>query len=226
MKHRVLFVALAATLTLSACKKAADPTEAAEATANAPVTTQAPAAPAPATEPAAAATPKFDIASVPMSDKPLGAFPYFSLPQGYEPQNKPKSMDFTRYPFWTGDRMEWAEGKSYESGIVASDGKTYSQYELRKNLEALVTAAGGVKVTESRIPKDLLNGLDDEVKLGHNEGLGDPWNQPVQVYLIRRADRNIWVQYCATTSSAAWLILETAAFQPTAELKPQTGTAG
>jgi len=222
MKHRVLFVALAATLALGACKKAADT----EVTAEAPAVTPVPATPAPTSEPAPAATPKFDLASVPMSDKPLGAFPYFSLPQGYEAQNKPKAMDFTRYPFWTGDRWEWAEGKSYESGIVASHDKTYSQYEVRKNIEALITAAGGVKVTESRIPKDLLNALADDVKLGHNEGLGDPWNEPVQIYVIRRADRNIWVQYCDNSASAAWLILETAAFQPTAELKPLTDTAG
>jgi hypothetical protein len=225
MKHRVLFVALAAALALSACKKAEETAEATAAPAEVPAVAPAPAAPNPAT-PSEAEKPKFDIANVPVSDKPLGAFPYFSLPQGYEAQNKPKSMDFTRFTFWTGDRLEMVEGKSYESGIVAADGKTWSQYELRKNIEAVVTAAGGVRVTESRIPKDLLNALEDDIKRGHNDGLGDVWNEPAQVFLIRRADRNIWVHYSDNTASAAWLILETAAFQPTAELKQPGDVAG
>ena len=31
----------------------------------------------------------FDPASVPLSDAPLGELPFFSLPQGYAPQNAP-----------------------------------------------------------------------------------------------------------------------------------------
>src|SRR3546814_14327503 len=64
---------------------------------------------APASE--AAATPAFDIEAVPVSDAALGEFPYFSLPAGYEPMNRPVQMDYARFPFWTGEGFEWVEGQ-------------------------------------------------------------------------------------------------------------------
>src|SRR3546814_5659606 len=61
-----------------------------------------------------------------------------SLPAGYEPMNRPVQMDYARFPFWTGQAFEWVEGRSYEAAIAAADGKTWSEFELRKNLEALL----------------------------------------------------------------------------------------
>src|SRR3546814_342568 len=97
----------------------------------------------------ASATPAFDIGAIEVSDAALGEFPYFSLPAGYEPMNKPVEMDYARFPFWTGQEFEWVEGRSYEAAIDAADGKTWSEFELRKNLEALLEGVGAVKVTRS-----------------------------------------------------------------------------
>src|SRR3546814_2314748 len=112
------------------------PEPAAAATADsAAIASDAPAGDAaPASE--AAATPAFDIEAVPVSDAALGEFPYFSLPAGYEPMNRPVQMDYARFPFWTGEGFEWVEGRSYETSIAAADGKTWSEFELRKNLRS------------------------------------------------------------------------------------------
>lgn len=192
----------------------------------------APAAPAPADAEAigddnasdvapaagASATPAFDIGAIEVSDAALGEFPYFSLPAGYEPMNKPVEMDYARFPFWTGQEFEWVEGRSYEAAIAAADGKTWSEFELRKNLEALLESVGAVKVTSSKIPREWTDKLEDDITQGHIEGIGDIYNEAATVYVIRRADRNIWVHFVTNSAMGNWLIMETRPFEPTAKL--------
>src|SRR3546814_9516180 len=148
------------------------PEQAAAATADsAAIPSDAPAGDAaPASE--AAATPAFDIEAVPVSDAALGEFPYFSLHAGYEPMNRPVQMDYARFPFWTGEGFEWVEGRSYETSIAAADGKTWSEFELRKHLETRLTGVGAVKVTSSKIPAEWTDKLEDYTPKGHIAGLG------------------------------------------------------
>ncbi|MBB1060033.1 OmpA family protein [Lysobacter spongiae] len=168
---------------------------------------------------AAAAQAGFDVESVPVSDAPLGEFPYFNLPAGYGNPNSPKPiLDLDRVPFWTGDRLEWVEGRAFQSLIRAERGKNFSQFELKKNIEHLITSVGGVKVTDSRIPQSALDTLDDSYEVAYSAGHGDIYNNPVQTYLVRRADRNIWVHVCSDTASAGWIIVESQPFQATASL--------
>lgn len=162
----------------------------------------------------------FDIRSLPISDKPLGAFPYFSLPVGYEPMNKPDTHDFDRFPFWVGDRFEWVEGRLFASPIEAVSGKDYSEYELRRNIEHLLLAAGGVKVADGKIPRQATSTLTEEVTVGHNAGLGDVYNSPVTTYVIHRADQDIWVHLVTDSAMGSWTIVATEPFVPTATLLP------
>lgn len=176
-----------------------------------------------ATGAAAQNAPKgFEINSVPVSSAALGAFPYFTLPAGYAPINKPDTRDFDRFPFWVGDRFEWVEGRSFESRIGADRklGKRYSEHELRRNLEHVILAAGGVKVAEGKIPREATNALDDDVTVGHNAGLGDIYNEPTTTYVIRRADQNIWVHLVSNSAMASWMIMATEPFVATATLLP------
>ena len=165
-----------------------------------------------------ASAPTFDIEAIEVSDAALGEFPYFSLPAGYEPMNKPVQMDYARFPFWTGHAFEWVEGRSYETAIGAVDGKTWSEFELRKNLESLLESVGAVKVTSSKIPREWRDKLEDDTTQGHIEGLGDIYNEAATVYVIRRADRNIWVHFVTNSAMGNWLIMESSPFEPTAKL--------
>jgi len=164
---------------------------------------------------------RFDPASVPVSTAALGAFPYFSLPSGYTPLSTPDPVkDLDRVPFWTGDRMEWVEGRVYQSSIAAEDGKAFSQFEVQKNIGRLVESVGGVQVTYSRIPQEVLAELEDSYTVAYVDGKGDIYNERVQTYLIRRDDRNIWVHLCVDSMGGGWIIAETAPFQQTAALLP------
>lgn len=176
-----------------------------------------------ATETADAAVSKskvFDINAYPVSEKELGAFPYFNLPEGYYNYNKNKPVDYDRGYFWVGDHFEKPEGKIFYDYVRAKEGKSYSDLELSKNIEEIITQAGGIKITESKVPQDSVANIPQNNGLKYKDGYGFIGQMPTVTYLIRRADRNIWVQHTPTDdgSSIGWMILETKPFKATASL--------
>lgn len=172
---------------------------------------------------AATVRPKeFSIDDIPMSTVPLGSFPYLSLPDGYEPMNAPETRDFGHFPFWIGSGFHDVEGKLFMSFISAKPGKTYSDFELKKNIEAELKQAGGQELTDSKIPGSLTDQLPEDVKVGMNTGLGDVYNNPTETWVIRRPDRQIWVHFVGGGGSASWTILETKPFTQSATLLPPT----
>lgn len=182
-----------------------------------------PAVPA-ADEPEATGDAGFDIESVPVSDRPLGEFPYFSQPEGYHHPNRPIPVaDFDRVAVWTGDRLEWVEGRVHRALVNADrrSGKAFSRLEVERNIEHQVAEAGGVKVTQSRVPREAYQAwLAGEA--GNATGRGAISNHPVSTYLVRRADRDIWIHFAANTASGGWRIVESAPFEATAALLPSS----
>ena len=173
----------------------------------------------------------FDIESIPVSQATLGDFPYFTLPTGYENPNSPIPVrDFDRVAVWTGDRLEWVEGRIFESFVHAVDGKGWSRLEVIRNLDHQIKQAGGVKVTESEPPQEAIDVWDEEQ--AYSPGRGDIYNGKVNTWLVRRPDRNIWLHFTGNNSSGSWMVIESAPFEatsallPASELKQQLDTAG
>jgi OOP family OmpA-OmpF porin len=121
-------IALLAALAVAACHKGED--EAATSNAMAPaenITTATPsnAEAAPAAAPAAG----FAIDKVPVSNAPLGAFPYIGLPEGYKwgsyqsSPDKGEIRDFDHFTFWTGSALHDVEGKLFMAAITNKAGK-------------------------------------------------------------------------------------------------------
>jgi len=96
----------------------------------------------------------FDIDSVPMSTASLGDLPFFSLPDGYGPVNRPRQTGFARFPFRLGEGLHWVEGASWNSLIriapEARSGKEYSQLEVRR-IEAPVALLVGDDISTDEI---------------------------------------------------------------------------
>lgn len=178
---------------------------------------------APAETDAAENTDGFDIGRVAVSDAPLGDFPYFTLPEGYHHPNRAIPVrDFDRAAVWTGDRLEWVEGRIFESLVHADRraGKGFSRIEVLRNIDHQVAEAGGVKVTESAVPRELVRQWRDGQ--AWSQGRGEISGHPVATWLVRRPDRDIWVHFAANNTSGSWMVIESAAFAPTAALLPSS----
>ena len=206
MVNKTVLAMCMATALLAGCKAKDTAAEAAPeaATAAAPEATAAP-EPAPEATPAApaatAAAVAFDIDKIPVSDKPLPAWPYIALPAGYHYHEADdlagQSKDLARVPVWTGGQLLWVEGKTFSDAIRSDDGKTYSKFEVRKNLQQAIEALGGVRIGERSY---------DEATYKANEKALDDFRQEfdrirdaywydadADTYVIRRADKAVWV---------------------------------
>lgn len=166
-------------------------------------------------------TPGFDIISVPVSDAPLGDFPYFSLPDGYTSERRDSfTKDFARFPFWVQGAPVWVEGKFFGASFVPVKGKEMSEFEVKKNFESVITQLGGVKLSEEKIPYDTVKGWGEEITMGFLAGLGDVYNVPATTFVLRRDGGNVWV-HLVTNSAQGWYIVgQEKAFEQSASLLP------
>src|SRR5690606_27897945 len=158
-----------------------------------------------------AASVDFDISAVPISSVPLGEFPYLSLPDGYV-GTMSRSPDFARYPFWNGERFQIVEGRLWMTRISYDQDKTFSDIELRRNIEHMVMAAGGVKVAEGQIPREIGNALDKTLQQETYVGLGDYLNRPTATYVIRQADKTIWIGLNISQNVGALAVMQAEQF--------------
>ena len=173
----------------------------------------------PASAPVAASA-DFSIDNVPVSNAPLGKFPFFGWPKNYVPQNTPISPDFGHFTFWTGKTFLNIEGHPYMITLIAGPDKQFASYDLKKNMETLFQQAGAVKVTESKIPQSVLDAIPAATREELIMGLGDIWNDPVETWVIHRPDHAIWVHYTTNTSEASLAVVEEKAFVQTAAMLP------
>ena len=190
--------------------------ETANATAATNTAAAAPVAPAPSAPEAAA----FSIDSVPISNAPLGKFPYFGLPARYVVQNQAITRDYGRFPFWTGKDFAQIEGKTWLASIVGEKEADYSAFEIKKNMETLFAQAGAVKIFEGRIPYERIKALPQEELQEINSGFGDAYNNPAEVWVIRRPDKQIWIHFAQDSAHSGMTVVETKPFVATASLLP------
>ena len=230
IKHPLVMALLlcTATASLSACKKADDvaPVPAVESEA----------VPAEGSAHALVEKPaRFDINSVPVSTVTLGDFPYIQLPDGYMPHSQQNIIiPFGQAPFWDGNAYVVKEGRLVSDRLTVRYPHPWSSLELRKNLEAAIKAAGGVLVSETSdedFPWDTYRALDEQhdFQLGRGEPSG---SYKSRTYVIRRQDREIWIDFGIDSSQGRWIVLETtpiaitAGLLPASEMKKQLDAAG
>ena len=187
------------------------------------IATNVTAAAVPAKPIAAAAAPlpaNFSIDNVPISNAPLGRFPYFGWPANYAPQNTPKEVGFGHFLYWTGKAFNDVEGQTFMVTLLAAPDKQFSTYELKRNMEALFQQAGAVKIFEGKIPYDTLKALPENVRGEMAPGLGDAYNDPVETWVIHRPHDAIWINYSTNTAQGSFAVVQTKPFVATAALLP------
>lgn len=216
MSMRNAMLVLALGVTLAGCAKKQD--EAAPA-AEAPVAPAAEQPAAPAATPAAAPAPAmtaFDINTIPESTATLPAWPYVALPSGYQfnyaDDLASRTKDLARVPVWTGGQLLWVEGKVFSDRIDNQDGKTYSRFEVRKNVQQAIEALGGVRLTERTFDEATYKANEkalDDVRQEFDRMQTAYWyDEDADTYVIRRADKAIWVVFQSSNDRGALLVAE------------------
>lgn len=166
----------------------------------------------------------FDIDALPLSTTPLGAFPFFSIPDGYgEAHNKTRRLDFGEAAFWTGSSVRQVEGRVYATGIRVdrdqSKDKQFSDLEVVRNLERVVTAAGGVEVFAGESPREVGDEIARVMKQYRTEANCYGFS-PEQLFVLRRDDGNVWVRTCRAGNFAGLIVVQEQALQVTSMLLP------
>ena len=160
----------------------------------------------------------FDINTIPVSDKELGAFPFFSLPEGLAEQNKPVQRKFDRLFFPLKGIMTPVEGKLWKSNIVVKSGSSdeWSLPYFEKSYDEAIKAAGGVKVFDGEISNEEYDRYKNQATyLGEDGSIGYT-GQNIKVYVIRRADGgNVYIQLTGNTASGYLNILQKEPFKQT-----------
>lgn len=162
----------------------------------------------------------FDINAIAVSDKALGSFPYVGLPEGYENQY-PARVDYEVAYFWVGNHFEKPEGRIFYSRVVSKKNKTYSDIELGRNIAKVITDAGGIKIFEGKLdPDTAYDSIPQQNRLKYTNGYGFIGYKTTSTYLIRRSDRNIWIQFTPGDDGASigWMVLETKPLKITASI--------
>ncbi|AWH53063.1 OmpA family protein [Stenotrophomonas sp. ESTM1D_MKCIP4_1] len=163
----------------------------------------------------------FDTTQLSISSVALGELPFFSLPHGYAPQNTASKRAWARFPFRIGDGVHWAEGPSWSARIVADSAadKTFSALEVQRNFDGVLAAAGGHKVFEGKLLRDIYYGpqLEDEIGGGFIDAVNLDQDAATTVYVVRQADRTVWVQLAVDSNGAGLVVLDDVPFKPTAQ---------
>ncbi len=201
LRSAALSVIAVTAVTLGGCSSKPE-TAATPATGNASAAAAVTAnANAPATPtPAAPAIAGFDPASVAIGTAPTGAWPYFSLIDGYQPMTIKTSpgdssrdfvrdVSYDRYEFFDGKKMIPVEGRLSTARAL---GKGASIFQVEKTYEKLVHDLGGVTVWEGTGQQV----LDAKLKFAdqRHRGLYMLEHETGGTYVVRTPTSEIWVE--------------------------------
>ena len=161
---------------------------------------------APTTEkPAEAPTPVFDPATIPVTTKDVGDFPYVTLPERLEFINgkgEQKIYDETFVPL--NGVFVSIKGPVFNAGLQVKDEQPWSQAYAKDSYAKKITDLGAIKIFDDHIKKAELDKY--EGKLGSTL---DYWNDPVQVYALKKKDGTIvYFQLVTNTASGGIKISE------------------
>ena len=149
-------------------------------------------------------------AAAPISVAPLPRWPFLRWPDEVVPQNTPVDQGFGHFRFWDGKALQDVEGRTFMVTLVRRDGHgEFNEYLMRRTVESDLARMGGVRIAAGRVPRAVIDTINDTDRQALLPGLGDIWNSPVQTWIIRRPNRQIWVQYTDTSAEASIAVVET-----------------
>lgn len=158
----------------------------------------------------------FNVDAIPVSEKELGAFPFFTLPEGLETMNKPVERKFDRLFFAIDGKMVPLEGRIWKSNVSEIKQGEWSLPFFEKSYDEAIKAAGGVKIFDGSISKEEYDRYSPGASyLGEDGSIGYTEDQ-IKTYIIRRTNgSNIYIQLSGTSAQGKLNILQQEGFKQT-----------
>lgn len=161
---------------------------------------------------------RFHIDDIPISTVDIGVFPYFSYPKGMKSMNKPIEREYDVIYFPIDGKMTPLEGRVYKANVSLEDRKrdNWSLPFFLKSYDEAILASGGQKIFDGEISREEYDRYSKEAGyLGEDGSIGYA-NEPIKVYVIRRADgKNVYIQLTGNTASGKLNILQEEGFKQT-----------
>lgn len=146
----------------------------------------------------------FDINQIPVTDKPLGEFPFFTPPEGHkyvsdfgEIELADKNLkEFDRYYFVTNKTtLHPVEGKTFRVELYDKYRNSWEiadASQVERHYEDVMTTAGGVKVFDGKA--DIKLTYDTLDTMERNRYAPRYQNNNRQIYVLRTPDVETWVE--------------------------------
>ncbi|MES2064745.1 MAG: hypothetical protein V4456_22705 [Bacteroidota bacterium] len=199
MKKIILCAAVV--IALASCKSKNNNTGTADTTANkAEVSKTAPDAVA---NNAPVSTGKFDINTIPVSDKNLDKFPYLSPPDyytyNYDKEIKPASIrDVDKEYFAVNGKLLLQQGKTFKEHIERdrNDGQKFNSLVVGNYYDEAIKALGGVQVNNVPVPKTQIDSVGNPELIDKRYGYSIDYNMldDIKTYIIRTKTKQVWIQ--------------------------------
>lgn len=149
------------------------------------------------------------VQKVPVTNAEIGDFPYFTWPAHDKPQNPATENDDGYFPFWYDHAFHLTHGKTYMVTVLsATNQPPFDERATRSAFEHAFVKAGAVKIASARIPSATILRLPEADRRRAAAGLGDPYNDPVETWLIHRNDRLIWISFTSDSAGASLAVVE------------------
>jgi OOP family OmpA-OmpF porin len=148
-------------------------------------------------------TGKFDINTIPVSDKNLDKFPYLSPPDkytyNYDKEIKPTSIsDMDKEYFAVNGKLLLQEGKTFKAPIEKdrNDGQKFNSLVVGNYYDEAIKALGGVQVNNVSVPKSQIDSVGNPQLIDKRYGYSIDYNllDDIKTYIIRTKTKQVWIQ--------------------------------
>lgn len=134
----------------------------------------------------------FDPQSVPVSAHDLGDFPFITTPDGFVAREG-KTLGLEQKYVFAGGAVRTVEGRYHHTDVFVAEGGTWNETRLLRDLETQITGLGGVRIFDGGLPEAAATMIRDNAP-NFASDLYDPWPYRFRQYLIRTADKLVWIE--------------------------------
>jgi OmpA-OmpF porin, OOP family len=161
----------------------------------------------------------------------MAEFPYLKAPvnysYGYKNEINPSNIsDFDKEYFAENGKLVVKEGKSFKVSLEKdkTDGKYFNSLVVESSYDEAIKALGGEKVNNVPVSNDEIKRVGDKELIQKRYGYSINQNrlEDIKTYLIKKNDKEVWIQLAMSGESSNLTILETGSLKT---LKVATITA-